>query len=168
MSDYRDRNDPLYGNTSYEPVDSRGGTVWSWIAGAAVFLVIVVAVAFGVAHEPSRVASNGMQSTNSYRPASNDDSRAVCCTGPCAPTRTCDEPSAVARGADFKAARIIPGRFIIVARIVPRSKRNGLIRSRVVARAETVHWRRRNDGPGSRTPHFDNRAACSGSRACGG
>ena len=66
MSDYRDRNDPL--NTSYEPVDNRGGTVWSWIAGAAVFLVIVVAVAFGVAHEPSRVASNGMQSTTRIAP----------------------------------------------------------------------------------------------------
>ena len=67
MSDYRDRNDPLYGNTSYEPVDSRGGTVWSWIAGAAV-LVIVVAALWRCSHEPSRVASNGMQSTTRIAP----------------------------------------------------------------------------------------------------
>ena len=68
MSDYRDRNDPLYGNTSYEPVDSRSGTSWGWIAGGAVFLVIVLALAFGVAHEPSRVASNDTQSTTHIAP----------------------------------------------------------------------------------------------------
>ena len=90
MSDYRDRNDPL--NTSYEPVDNRGGTVWSWIAGAAVFLVIVVAVAFGVAHEPSRVASNGMQSTTRIAPPPMTDSRAICCTGPCAPPAPATSP----------------------------------------------------------------------------
>ena len=57
MSDYRDPNDPMYGNTAYEPADRRDGTSWGWIAGA-VFLVIVLALAFGVGHEPSRVASN--------------------------------------------------------------------------------------------------------------
>jgi hypothetical protein len=57
MSDYRDPNDPMYGNTGYEPADRRTGTSWGWIAGA-VFLVIVLALAFGVGHEPSRVASN--------------------------------------------------------------------------------------------------------------
>ena len=48
MSDYRDPNDPMYGNTGYEPADRRDGTSWGWIAGA-VFLVIVLALAFGVA-----------------------------------------------------------------------------------------------------------------------
>jgi hypothetical protein len=57
MSDYRDPNDPMYGNTAYEPADRRSGTSWGWIAGA-VFLVIVLALAFGAGHEPSRVASN--------------------------------------------------------------------------------------------------------------
>ena len=57
MSDYRDPNDPMYGNTAYEPADRRPGTGWGWIAGA-VFLVIILALAFGVGHEPSRVASN--------------------------------------------------------------------------------------------------------------
>jgi hypothetical protein len=56
MSDYRDPNDPMYGNRGYEPAD-RTGTSWGWIAGA-VFLVIVLALAFGVGHEPTRVASN--------------------------------------------------------------------------------------------------------------
>ena len=53
MTDYRDSNDPMYG---YEPAD-RTGMSWGWIAGA-VFLVIILAVAFGVGHEPTRVASN--------------------------------------------------------------------------------------------------------------
>ena len=57
MSDYRDANDPFYGNPGYEPAERRTSTGWGWIAGA-VFLVIVLAVAFGVGHQPMRVASN--------------------------------------------------------------------------------------------------------------
>src|SRR6516162_5850309 len=56
MSDYRDPNDRLYGSSGYEPADRRNSS-WGWIAGA-LFLVIVLALAFGVGHEPSRVASN--------------------------------------------------------------------------------------------------------------
>ena len=70
MSDYRDPNDPMYG--SYEPAGrtSRG---WGWIAGA-VFLVIVLALAFGVSREPSRVASNDSQSaaTHTMPPANTN------------------------------------------------------------------------------------------------
>jgi hypothetical protein len=55
MSDYRDPNDP-YGNMSYEPADSRS-TTWGWIAGA-IFVVIILALAFGVNREPNRIASN--------------------------------------------------------------------------------------------------------------
>ncbi len=62
MSDYRDPNDPMYSNLGYEPADRRTSSGWGWIAGAA-FLVIVLALAFGVAREPSRVASNDSQST---------------------------------------------------------------------------------------------------------
>jgi len=35
----------MYGNRGYEPAD-RTGTSWGWIAGA-VFLVIILALAFG-------------------------------------------------------------------------------------------------------------------------
>ena len=68
MSDYRDPNDPMYGNTGYEPAD-RTGMSWGWIAGA-VFLVIVLALAFGVGHEPSRVASNNAAPPQATAPAS--------------------------------------------------------------------------------------------------
>jgi hypothetical protein len=68
MSDYRDPNDPMYGNTGYEPAD-RTGMSWGWIAGA-VFLVIVLALAFGVGHEPSRVASNNAAPPQTTAPAS--------------------------------------------------------------------------------------------------
>jgi hypothetical protein len=63
MSDYRDPNDRMYGSSGYEPADRRNSS-WGWIAGA-LFLVIILALAFGVGHEPSRVASNETQSKQS-------------------------------------------------------------------------------------------------------
>jgi hypothetical protein len=65
MSDYRNANDPLdrdpndpaTGTTGYEPATGRAGTPWGWIA-LAVFVVIVLGVAYGVGHEPNRFASN--------------------------------------------------------------------------------------------------------------
>jgi hypothetical protein len=68
MSDYRDPNDPMYRNTAYEPAERSTGTSWGWIAGA-VFLVIVLALAFGVGHEPSRVASNNAIPPETSAPA---------------------------------------------------------------------------------------------------
>jgi len=64
MSDYRNFSDPLYrnpndpstGNAGYEPA-ARTNAGWGWIAGA-LCLVIILAIAFGVGHEPNRVASN--------------------------------------------------------------------------------------------------------------
>jgi hypothetical protein len=53
---YRDPNNPLSPNTGYEPA-AGGNSGWGWIAGA-VFLVVILALAFGLGHEPSRVASN--------------------------------------------------------------------------------------------------------------
>jgi hypothetical protein len=54
MSDYRDPNDPMYG---YEPADRTG--IWGWIAGAAgVVIILVLGLALGVGHGPTRVASN--------------------------------------------------------------------------------------------------------------
>jgi hypothetical protein len=67
MSDYRDPNDPMFGNRGYEPAD-RTSTSWGWIAGA-VFLVIVLALAFGVGREPSRVASNNVTPPQATSPA---------------------------------------------------------------------------------------------------
>ena len=71
MSDYRDPNDPMYRNAGYEPADRSTGTSWGWIAGA-VFLVIVLGLAFGVGHNSNHVASNdttGPQTTAPMAPA---------------------------------------------------------------------------------------------------
>jgi len=57
MSDYRDPNDPHMRNMGYEPYPDNTKTGWAWVA-AAVFLVIVLALAFNVGHEPNRVAAN--------------------------------------------------------------------------------------------------------------
>jgi hypothetical protein len=57
MSDYRNPNDPLWRGTSYEPATRGSNLGWGWIAGALV-LVVLVAVAFGIGHAPTRIASN--------------------------------------------------------------------------------------------------------------
>jgi hypothetical protein len=56
MTDFRDPNDQFYGKSGYEPSNDTG-TRWGWIVGAA-FLVVVIGLAFGLGHEPTRVASN--------------------------------------------------------------------------------------------------------------
>ena len=58
MSDYRDPNDPIsiYG---YEPADRTGS--WGWIAGATgLVIILVLGLALGVGHGPTRVASNNV------------------------------------------------------------------------------------------------------------
>jgi len=58
MSDYRNPDDPMWRNASYDPQARSQTAAWGWIA-AAIFLVVVLAVAFGVQHEPSqRTAAN--------------------------------------------------------------------------------------------------------------
>jgi hypothetical protein len=88
MSDYRDPNDPMYGNLGYEPADRRTNSGWGWIA-AALFLVIVLALAFGVAHEPTRVASNDTRSaaTHTTPPASTNPGSLPGLAPPPAPAR---------------------------------------------------------------------------------
>ena len=56
MPDFHDPDDPLIRNL-YEPYARSSGSVSGWIA-AAVFLLIVLGIAFNVRHEPSRFASN--------------------------------------------------------------------------------------------------------------
>ena len=69
MSDYRNSNDPLRRDTRYDP-DTRGtSSMWSWIAGA-VFLVIVVAVAFSVGRTPNHAGSDN-NLANNVPPASS-------------------------------------------------------------------------------------------------
>jgi len=56
MSDYRNsdfdyRNDPLRRDPAYDPDARAMNATWGWIA-AAIFIVVVLAVAFGIGHEP--------------------------------------------------------------------------------------------------------------------
>jgi hypothetical protein len=55
-SDYRDPNDPLRRDPSPTPDARAMNATWGWIA-AAVFLVVVLAVAFGVGHQPNQVTA---------------------------------------------------------------------------------------------------------------
>jgi hypothetical protein len=59
-SDYRDPNDPLRRAPPRDPDARAMNATWGWIA-AAVFLVVVLAVAFGIGHQPNQVtASNNV------------------------------------------------------------------------------------------------------------
>ena len=57
--DYRDPNDPLRRDAPSSAGARAMNATWGWIA-AAVFLVVVLAVAFGIGHQPSQMntASN--------------------------------------------------------------------------------------------------------------
>ena len=59
MSDYRNPNDPMGRdpNPLYDPDDRGGSATWGW-AAAALFVVVILAIAFGVGSGPNRVASN--------------------------------------------------------------------------------------------------------------
>jgi hypothetical protein len=62
MSDFRNsdyRNIPPRGDLPYDPNARAMNATWGWIA-AAVFLVVVLAVAFGIGHQPGQfnTASN--------------------------------------------------------------------------------------------------------------
>jgi hypothetical protein len=58
-SDYRNPNDPLRRDAPYDPDARAMNATWGWIA-AAIFLVVVLAVAFGIGHQPGQfnTASN--------------------------------------------------------------------------------------------------------------
>ncbi len=62
MSDYRNsdydyRNDPLRRDPAYDPDARAMNATWGWIA-AAVFIVVVLAVAFGIGHQPNQSGTN--------------------------------------------------------------------------------------------------------------
>jgi hypothetical protein len=56
-SDYDYRNDPMRRDPAYDPDARAMNATWGWIA-AAVFIVVVLAVAFGIGHEPGQSGTN--------------------------------------------------------------------------------------------------------------
>ncbi len=66
MTDYRNPNDPFYRDErrdlSYDPDARSYNATWGWIAGA-LFLVVILAIAFGVGREPTQTASNEVNPT---------------------------------------------------------------------------------------------------------
>jgi hypothetical protein len=55
--DYRDPDDPLRSDAKFDPDASAANAAWGWIA-AAVFVVVVLAVAFGIGHQPGQTGIN--------------------------------------------------------------------------------------------------------------
>jgi hypothetical protein len=62
--DYRNPDDPLR-DTAYDPNVRSGNSAWGWIA-AAVFVAIVLAVVFGMGHQPAQNGTN--TASNETRP----------------------------------------------------------------------------------------------------
>jgi hypothetical protein len=57
MSDYRNSEYEYRNEQPYDPVARDMNATWGWIA-AAVFIVIVLAVAFGVGHSPNTTTAS--------------------------------------------------------------------------------------------------------------
>jgi hypothetical protein len=57
MSEFRDPNDPMQRDTPYDPNVRQGSAAWGWAAGA-VFVIILVALAFGIGHNANQVGPN--------------------------------------------------------------------------------------------------------------
>ena len=65
MSDYREPNDPMHG---YKSADRTG--IWGWTAGAVgLVIILVLGLALGVGHGPTRVASNNVTPPQTTAPA---------------------------------------------------------------------------------------------------
>jgi len=87
--DYRDSNDPLRRDASYDPDSRAMKAAWGWIA-AAVFVVVVLAVAFGIGHQPGPIntAANDITppaATRMAPPASMPGSTTLTPNTPAAP-----------------------------------------------------------------------------------
>jgi hypothetical protein len=65
MSDFGnyDPNDQLRRDPPFDPDAKAMNAAWGWIA-AAVFLVVVLAVAFGIGHEPGPISTASNDSTS--------------------------------------------------------------------------------------------------------
>jgi hypothetical protein len=63
--DYRNPEDPFQRDTAYDPNVRTGNSAWGWIA-AAVFVAIVLAVVFGMGHQPNQNGTN--TAANETRP----------------------------------------------------------------------------------------------------
>lgn len=55
--DYRNPEDPLRSDPQLDPNVRPPNPAWGWIA-AAIFLVVVLAVAFGYGHKPGQLGTN--------------------------------------------------------------------------------------------------------------
>jgi hypothetical protein len=84
MSDYRNPNpnDPLPGYSRFDPDARSANAAWGWIAGA-VFLVVLLALAFGIGHQPNQGDTDRM-ANNVPPPAASH--RASPPSGPASPT----------------------------------------------------------------------------------
>ncbi len=88
---YRSPNDPLRRDVADDPAARRTNAAWGWVAGA-VFLAIVLAIAFGVGHSPnqpnSTVANNNAPppaATQPMAPPAGPASRTMAPTNPAQP-----------------------------------------------------------------------------------
>lgn len=66
MSDYRDPNDPMRWSAPYGA--ERSYATWGWVAAAAVLLIIVLAIGFGIRNKSMQTASNDATETTRMAP----------------------------------------------------------------------------------------------------
>jgi hypothetical protein len=94
MSDYRNSefgNDPLRRDPPYDPDARAMNATWGWIA-AAVFIVVVLAVAFGIGHEPGQSGTN-TASNDAMPPAATRMAPPLTPVSPAAPPAVTPAPA---------------------------------------------------------------------------
>jgi hypothetical protein len=92
MSDfnYRNPDDPLRRDARFDPDARAVNAAWGWIA-AAVFVVVILAVAFGIGHQPGQLGTN--TASNDVRPpAVNHMSPPIAAPVPVTPAPTTAPP----------------------------------------------------------------------------
>jgi hypothetical protein len=95
MSDYRNPNDPLRSDTPYDPNVRGTNATWGWIAGA-VFLVVVLAIAFGIGHSPNQSGTNVANNTppaTQMAPAPNGPANPAYTPAPMSPRPAAPQPA---------------------------------------------------------------------------
>ncbi len=109
--DYRDPYDPLRDDARFDPDARSAKAAWGWIA-AAVFLVVVLAIAFGVGHQ-------GQLGTNT---ASNDTVSPPAMTRVTSPAASAPTTSAPTTSAPTMSAPTAPAPTVIPAPNTPAQR----------------------------------------------
>lgn len=104
--DYRNPDDPFRNETRLDPAARAPASTWGWVA-AAVFLVIVLAVAFGVGHQPGQGGTN-VASNSAMQPTVTHSAPSTMAPPATAPSPSVNNPAPITPTPSAPAAPVQP------------------------------------------------------------